>query len=169
MKKRLYIIIWIYLLYSIVTYHHIKNNPGDNNSRYVFHNGKIVDKIGSILGFEKWKVKWIALPAPFILLRRENHDMNETWIRHEQTHHLQQLESCYLSPIVSRLEYQYAKHTLGKTQMQAYLRKATEQEAYLHQNNPNYNKNRKRRNIRQYFFKKTAFTLKNYHVILPQK
>ena len=166
MKKRLYIIIGLYLLYSVIVYNYIKSHPWNNSSRYVIHHEKIVDTIGTILWFEKWKAKWIALPPPFILLRRENHTMNETWIRHEQTHHLQQLESFYLFSLISRCEYQYNRYINKKTHIQSYLLKATEQEAYLNQDNPDYNKTRPFRNTRKYFFHKTNFTLQNYQVTI---
>jgi hypothetical protein len=62
--------------------------------------------------------------------------MNTSWIRHERIHHLQMTESLLLLPLYSQLEILYAKRVLKKDNMEAYLRKTTEQEAYLNQNNP---------------------------------
>jgi len=92
--------------------------------------------------------------------------MNETWIRHEQTHHLQQTETLFLSVIVGQMEKLYAKYVLNKTTMAAYLRESTEQEAYLNQTDIEYIKNRKPYAFLKYFTQKVNFELVDSKVIL---
>ena len=106
----------------------------------------------------------MALPPPFVALRRKDHEMNETRIRHEQIHHLQQSETLFLSVILGQIEKIYAKQVLKKPTMEAYLLESTEQEAYLHQTNTKYIKSRKPYAFLKYIKSKTEFELVDYQV-----
>lgn len=160
MKKYLLYWLWILTIYCIFAYHYTKKY-----GPIVIYSEWLLDTASVINGLEKWSAKALALPPPFVGLRRKNHEMNDTWIRHEQIHHLQQSETLFLSVIVGQMEKLYAKHILNKPTMEAYLRESTEQEAYLNQTDPTYIQQRKIFSTRKYIKNKVDFELVDYQVV----
>jgi hypothetical protein len=98
--------------------------------------------VSVLSGFPKETAKARA-PFLFAVLRFKQHEMNETWIRHETIHHYQMIETAGLIFVYAEIEYWYARWILRYNHMDAYLYKATEQECYLHQLDSDYVKDRK--------------------------
>lgn len=79
---------------------------------------------------------------PFIFIRSEEY-LIPRLINHERIHFRQQLETLFIgSFFLAILERIFARVVLKKTNFEAYLFGSGEQEAYLHQNDLNYLKQR---------------------------
>jgi len=163
MKRKIVLFFLVFLSYCIFWYQRSKYRQP-----IVMYSERVTNIVGIIMWFDTWVVKWIALPPPFVLLRKKWFAMEESRIRHEQTHHLQMSESLLLFNVFSHLEKIFARHILWKNNMDAYLWKATEQEAYLNQHNPIYNKERQLRSTRTYFKNKQKFRLDQYQLICSE-
>lgn len=130
----------------------------------LIHSEKIMNIVSLLWWFPKETAK-AAAPFPFVILRFNNHEMNNVRILHETIHHMQFVETLWLVFIYSKFEYLYARYVLRYNHMQAYLFQATEQEAYLNQDNNNYLKERELYWFWKYMRYKTKFHLENYQVL----
>jgi hypothetical protein len=95
---------------------------------------------------------------PFIIATPE--DAETKWIiNHELIHFRQQIETLFIGlPIISFIERQYARWVLKKTKAERYLYAASEQEAYINQQDREYLRKRKFGSVFRYIFNKRDFT-----------
>ncbi len=131
----------------------------------VIHSERLMNII-SVLGWFPKETAKAAAPFPFVILRWEEHPMNESRLRHETVHHYQMLETFCLLQVYGYVEYLYARTILWYDHMQAYLRKTSEQEAYLHQDDAMYLSQRQFRGFLPYVGDKTPFVLVDYQVVV---
>jgi hypothetical protein len=108
-----------------------------------------------------WSLAKAAAFFPVAILRYDNHQMNETRIRHETIHHYQQIETMWLCDI-----YNWWEYILWYSKMDTYLYRHTEQEAYLHQDDPTYLSTRPRFARWSYIWDKKRFRLEGGRVTL---
>lgn len=134
----------------------------------VIHSEKIMNIISVLWGFPKESAKAFAFP-PFVVLRFQEHEMNDIRIHHENIHHYQMIETAGLIQLYSWFEYLYARYILWYDHMDAYLFKTTEQEAYLNQETPSYLQSRKIFGFGKYMKQKTRFSLIDYRVVKSAK
>ncbi len=90
--------------------------------------------------------KWVTAMAlwPFILLKDKKTKQDLAIINHEKIHHRQQLELLILPYYIWYfIEYWIGMFRFGFIHQKAYMNISFEKEAYAHQNNLEYLKNRK--------------------------
>ena len=131
---------------------------------WVIHSEKAMNILSVLGGFDKSTAKGAAI-FPIMILRFDNHPMNETRVRHEAIHHYQQIETLYLVGVYSFFENLYATYVLGYSHMDAYLYETVEQEAYLNQTDPSYLERRPIFGFWPYMRHKRKFKLVDYKVV----
>lgn len=133
----------------------------------------IVDLLAKIVRLDekdgRKKAMGFALFPSIIVLREDNHPMNQQWINHEKIHLVQSFSTLGLSFIISVFEYLYARIILKYSHKDAYLYESMEQEAYLNQHNPEYLKTRKITDYFKYISSKKRIRMNdNYEVIVEE-
>ena len=88
------------------------------------------------------KISGITL-FPFIFVKRKEDKKNKVLINHEKIHIRQQLELLIIPFYIWYLSEYYIKYLRYKNADSAYRNISFEREAYHHDRNPNYLKNRK--------------------------
>jgi hypothetical protein len=98
--------------------------------------------------------------AAFPFIAATDTDAYTAWvINHELIHFRQQIETLFIGlPLLSFFERQYAKWILKKSKMERYLYAASEQEAYINQQDSDYLSKRRFGTVFKYLKHKRNFT-----------